>query len=93
MYILAEGIALENFLSRFTSTDLSMLCLFAMAFLMGTVTIIGNYWYKHRRLETETALKQDMLSRGMSAEDIERVIRASANKVCEEKKETPLTKS
>jgi hypothetical protein len=78
-----EGIALENFLSRFASTDLSMLCLFAMAFLTGTVTIIGNYWYKHRRLETETALKQDMLNRGMSAEDIERVIRASAGKDCE----------
>jgi hypothetical protein len=79
---------LESFLSRFTSTDLSMLCFFAMVFLTGAVSIVGNYWYKHRRLETETALKQDMLNRGMSAEEIERVIRASKDDTTAKEKAT-----
>jgi hypothetical protein len=79
---------LESFFSRFASTDLSMLCFFAMVFLMGTVSIIGNYWYKHRRLETETALKQDMLNRGMSADDIERVVRASKDETTAKEKAT-----
>ena len=49
--------------------------------------IIGGIWssvrlaeFRARQLELETALKQDMLNRGMSADDIERVVAAGQSK-------------
>jgi hypothetical protein len=39
--------------------------------------IIARYWYQARRVEMETALKQSMLERGMTAEQICAVIEAS----------------
>jgi hypothetical protein len=49
---------------------------FASITLMTVVPIIGHYWYKVRQAEIEASLKHDMLQRGMSAEDIERVLAA-----------------
>src|SRR5262249_17531448 len=46
-------------------------------------------WRRVRQLDVEGSLKQDMLQRGMSAEDIERVIRATA--VPDEKKAQEVT--
>lgn len=45
--------------------------------LVAVVGILASVWHKTRRMELENALKQDMLNRGMSAEEIERVIKAS----------------
>src|SRR5262245_57616300 len=42
-----------------------------------TVWIIAHYWHAVRRQELEAAMKQDMLNRGFSAPDIERVLLAS----------------
>jgi len=49
--------------------------------------IIGGLWssvrlaeFRARQVELETALKQDMLNRGMSADEIERVIAAGQPK-------------
>ena len=44
---------------------------------VGVVGIVAGAWQKNRKIELEIALKQEMLQRGMSAEDIERVIKAS----------------
>ncbi len=41
-------------------------------------SVIVTQWRKVRQLDTEAALKQDMLNRGMSVEDVERVLRASS---------------
>ncbi len=46
--------------------------------LLGAIGMLTSAWTKVRRVEAEAALKQEMLSRGMSAEDIERVVKASA---------------
>jgi hypothetical protein len=43
------------------------------------VWIVAHYWASTRRLEVEANLKRDMLNRGLSAADIERVLLASAN--------------
>jgi hypothetical protein len=45
--------------------------------LVAIVAIVCGTWHKNRKAEMEIALKQDMLNRGMSAEEIERVIRAT----------------
>lgn len=42
----------------------------------GTTAIIMDHWYKIRRAEILGALKQDMLNRGMSADEIQTVIAA-----------------
>jgi hypothetical protein len=71
----------ENLLSRMSSNDLAVVIFFTIVCLTGIIGFMGTLWFKHRRTEMEIALKQDMLNRGMSAEDIERVMRAS--KDCE----------
>jgi hypothetical protein len=45
--------------------------------LIPLVAIIGGLMYKHRKLQVEAALKQQMIERGMSADEITEVIRAA----------------
>jgi hypothetical protein len=45
--------------------------------LIPLVAIIGGLMYKHRKLQVEAALKQQMIERGMSADEIQEVIRAA----------------
>ncbi len=62
-------------LSYRLSHDVSAVVVLALAFAAGMIV-----WHmlqaRLRRAEIEGALKQDMLSRGMSADEIERVLRA-----------------
>jgi hypothetical protein len=46
--------------------------------LISVTAVLAYHWLAARRNETESALKRDMLERGMSAEEIERVIKASS---------------
>ena len=46
--------------------------------VISVVAILSVAWRKHRQTEIESALKQDMLNRGMSADEIARVVRARA---------------
>jgi hypothetical protein len=46
--------------------------------LIAVVAILATQWRMGRRTDQENDLKRDMLGRGMSAEDIERVLRASS---------------
>ncbi|MBI3468179.1 MAG: hypothetical protein HY000_34675 [Planctomycetes bacterium] len=68
----------SGFLSRLESAHLIPVILFAVMGLVGIVAIVANAWVRFHRTQAEAALKQEMLSRGMSAEEIERVIRASS---------------
>jgi hypothetical protein len=56
---------------------------FVLGILVITVGVptVGHYWCKNRKNELDTALKQDMIERGMSAEDIKIVLEASSQKV------------
>ena len=51
---------------------------FAFLTLSAVVGTLANSWTKVRRAEIEAALKHDMIERGMSAEDIQKVLEASA---------------
>jgi hypothetical protein len=51
----------------------------AAAGVVFVVWIIVHYWKAAKQLEVDAALKQDMLNRGMSAGDIERVLWASSS--------------
>ena len=50
----------------------------ACVLLVGIVRIISDAWERIRRAQIESDLKLDMLDRGLSAEDIERIVNASA---------------
>lgn len=58
--------------------------MFATAIIVALPAMIGAFWVQARAndnkthlAEAELALKQDMIKRGMSAEEIERVLKAS----------------
>jgi hypothetical protein len=51
--------------------------LFLCGALIAITAIVSAQWRKVRQTELEIGLKQDMLNRGMSAEEIERIIHAT----------------
>ena len=51
--------------------------------VMVVVPTLAHYWYKVRQAELETELKREMIQRGMSTDQIVRVLRASSDKDAE----------
>ena len=47
-----------------------------MGCLVPIAAILGSFWYKAQKNKQDNDLKRTMLERGMSAEEIERVISA-----------------
>ena len=48
------------------------------AFAVPLAVIIGSAWYKMNKVRYENELKRSMIERGMSADEIERVIAAGS---------------
>lgn len=64
--------------SQFWSTLLGMPQIaIAMICIISVAGIAGNYWYKAQRDRSADELKRAMIERGMSADEIERVLKAS----------------
>ncbi|HEY2759348.1 MAG TPA: hypothetical protein VGI75_01355 [Pirellulales bacterium] len=63
-------------LSRCNGDDLCGLLAIAGGLLCGLTAIIAAAWYRIRKVEIAASLKQDMLNRGMSADDIKTVLEA-----------------
>jgi hypothetical protein len=70
---------IETLFSRQPALLIPILAVLGSAVVF-TVWIIAHYWGRARQLEMEAALKQDMLNRGLSAADIERVLFASSRR-------------
>ena len=68
----------QQLLDRLGNGQLFVLIIIALALTSGIVKCIANQWRKIRQAEMEAALKQDMLNRGMSAQEIQTVLSASA---------------
>jgi len=51
-----------------------------MVFSVPIVAILGSFWYKVERLRSENELKRSMVERGMSVEEIERILNARGTK-------------
>jgi hypothetical protein len=71
---------MNEFLSRFSSGELIALVAIAGGLVCGTIVIIVDYWQQIRKAEIAARLKQDMLDRGMSAEEIRIVTEAGSKK-------------
>lgn len=48
----------------------------ALIFGMPIIAILGSYWYKVAKVTSDNELKRSMIERGMSVEEIERVLAA-----------------
>jgi hypothetical protein len=68
---------MNQFLSRFHPGQLEGFVILGAVLITGLIIFLTWQWRIHRRTEMEFSLKQDMINRGMSAEDIERVLTAS----------------
>ena len=55
-----------------------------MVFTMIIVSIVASYWYKVSKVNSDNELKRDMLEKGFSSEEIERVVNAGNNNDDEE---------
>jgi hypothetical protein len=66
----------SEFLSKFTGDDLCGLLAIAGGLLCGLVAIVATFWYRIRKAEIAATLKQEMLNRGMSADEIKTVLEA-----------------
>ena len=75
------------------SHDVVSIVFLVLAFVAGMTVWLTLQWRLHKRTEFEVALKRDMLARGMSVADIERVLRASVTFVPDEPEtsETPVS--
>jgi hypothetical protein len=71
---------MADFLSKFSAGELIAIISIVGGLICGTVVMIGDYWYKIRRAELAAKLKQGMLDRGMSAEEIRMVLDAGTKK-------------
>ena len=60
---------------RFFALMIPMVAL-VTAGVVGVVAILSHHWRKHRERELEVAFKNELLSRGMSADDIVRIVEA-----------------
>src|SRR5262249_37883897 len=75
-----RGSSMGDFLSRISSSDLPILLLFGGGIGAGVIAILASCFYMIRKNDNETRLKQDMLSRGMSADEIKAVLDAGKEK-------------
>jgi hypothetical protein len=56
-----------------------VLVIFGAITLITVVPSLAYYWYKARKAEIEAALKHEMIQRGLSADDIERILKATSS--------------
>ena len=67
---------MNELFSRLTADDLSGLLIVAGGLIFGLTAIGIAAWLKMRKAEIAANLKHDMLARGMSADDIAKVLNA-----------------
>jgi len=67
---------MDVFLSRLSPGELIPIITLVLGALCALATIIAISWYQIHKTSTTAALKQDMLNRGMSAEEIKTVLEA-----------------
>jgi hypothetical protein len=67
---------MADLISKFDSGEIIGLVTVVLTFLFMVSPIVAFCWYKIHKNNVNAALKQDMLSRGMSAEEIKMVLEA-----------------
>ena len=77
-----------EYLMRFSPWEMIVLVSIVGGLFVIIFAVAGDFWHRVRKVEIETKLKQDMLDRGMSAEEIRTVLDAGKNnsfaKICDQ---------
>lgn len=68
---------MSDFLSRFDGGELIGLVAVVGGLLIAVISIVSHQWRRVRVAEYEASLKQQMLDKGLSAGEIEQVLKAS----------------
>jgi hypothetical protein len=71
---------LADILSRFNFGELMGFLAVGGGLLIGLVAVAGGLWVELRKTEMTAVLKQDMLSRGLSPEQIKMVLDAGTSR-------------
>lgn len=71
---------MSEFLSRCPPGELIALVSIVGGLICGTIVLIASFWRRIRQAEIDAKLKQDMLDRGMSPEEI-RIVVESGTKI------------
>jgi len=69
---------MNEFFQRFKSDDLALLIVVVTGMAIFLITAIGAFIVAVIKSNNKTRLKQDMIARGMSAEEIKTVLEAGA---------------
>ncbi len=71
---------MPDLISRINSNDIAPL-LFMIGLTLAALALLGSLlWYHAHKFQIEAALKQDMLTRGMTADEIKKVLEASRDR-------------
>jgi hypothetical protein len=57
---------------------IALVLIFGGSLVVAVIAIVGGFIYHFRKREAENNLKHEMIARGMSADEIERVLTATA---------------
>jgi len=71
---------MSEWLSRMHPALLIPLLPIVLGALIALTAIVASQWRKHRQTELEISLKHDLLNRGFSAEEIEKVVKATKSR-------------
>lgn len=71
---------LADIFSRFNYNELMGFFVVSGGLIIGLVAVAGGFWVELRKTEISAALKQEMLSRGMPAEEIQMVLDAGTHR-------------
>ncbi len=71
---------MDNLLSKIEPGQLIGLVAVGGAMLVAIISVVMRHWVDLRRTTSAAALKQDMLERGMSADDIQTVLDAGTGR-------------
>ena len=66
-----------EFLSRLDEGVLVVAVVMIMIIVTSVTGIIAKVWFRHRKLQIEADLKMEMIGRGMSADEISQVLKAT----------------
>jgi SOS response regulatory protein OraA/RecX len=72
---------MSEFLAKFSGGEMIALVAVMIGPVVAIVAVVASQWRRVRIVEMEAALKQQMLDKGMSAAEIEKVMTASSNGV------------
>jgi Na+-transporting methylmalonyl-CoA/oxaloacetate decarboxylase gamma subunit len=74
--------AIINLINRSKPDEfIALVLIFGGSMLVAIIAIVGSFIYHFRKREAEINLKHEMIARGMSADEIERVLAAKSASV------------